>query len=515
MDVMTVWTGTLYLVDQQGRDHVAEVRLPGPISLSRQRLAALPLPEGFRALAAGPLVPAGGAVPPQPLLGNAVPHVWRNRATALSVEDISFDSPPRMAADLPCPAGLAEALLPAGDETRLYLLFDAARLAPLMRVFDPADLLGGQRGAALFLSDGVARQSPWLVDVTPLADGTPPRLLRQFLRTGWNQRAGIFLRSRAGFDEMFRFLRGFTRVGAGAGGDKTILLRFWDPLVARHWFAAQSRDPARVQRLFWTQTGAHLEILGETGATGFFRMSPTAFAPEGQVRKGLLTLGDADRRALQDAALATLGRDLSRWILDARPDRFAAFTHRRMAAAEAHVLAVGQQYKLPRKEDFAALLHVMVQLGGWFHQGGAAPELTDILKAGGKDTGKRLTDALQSLAPQLPQARMAAKWAAVTATLAAIPPENRLDTQAFRQLTAMLGAPDDPRINGAVQAALRDVSGLGLTRTETGIVLALSLIYGHRYYDDPLRVWALTSGIDRDRLISLSARLWPQVETDM
>lgn len=345
---MTGWTGTLYLVDQQGRDHVAEVRLPGPIGLSRQRLAGLPLPEGFRALAASALAPLGAA-PPQAVLGEVAPHGWRNRAPALAVEEIFFDSPPRMSAELPCPAGLAEALLPAGDDTRLYLLFDAARLMPLMRVFDPADLLGGQRGAALFLSDGMARQSPWLVDVTPAADGTPPRLLRQFLRAGWNQRAGIFLRSGAGFDEMFRFLRGFTRVGAGDEDAGTILLRFWDPLVARHWFAAQSRDPGRVQRLFWTPAGAHLDIIGETGATGFFRMSPAAFAPESQARKGRLTLGEADRRALQEAALTTLGRDLSRWIREARPDRFAGFTHRRIAAAEAHVLAIGQQYRLPGK----------------------------------------------------------------------------------------------------------------------------------------------------------------------
>lgn len=512
VNVMTGWTGTLYLEDQQGRDHVAAVNLPGPISLSRQRLAALALPDGFRAVAASALSPLQGPAPSLATVSDIDAHVWRGRAAGLSIEDISFESPPRMSDTLPCPEGLEQALLPVSDEMRLYLLFDAAKLAPLMRVFDPVDLLGDQRGKALFLSEGMAQQSPWLVDVTPLPDGPPPRLLRRFLQAAWNQRAGLFLRSSAGFDELFRFLRGFTRVGAG--DDKTILLRFWDPLVARHWFAAQSRDAARVQRLFWTPKGAHLEIIGETGATGFFRMSPAAFAPGANDRKGLLTLGEGDRRALQDVALVTLGRDLTRWMLGARPDRFASLTHRQMAAIEAHVLAVGQQYRLPRKEDFAALFHVMVQLGGWFHQGGAAPELTDILRAGGRDTGKRLIDSLQMLAPQLPQARMAAEWARVSAMLAAIPAGDRLDSDAFRQLTAMIGPPDDPRVTDAVRAALRDSAGLGLSRSETGIVLALTLIYGHRYYDDPLRSWALTSGADRDRLILLSSRLWPQAATN-
>lgn len=515
VDVMTAWTGTLYLLDAQGRDHVAVATVPGPLSLGRQRLAALAVPEGFRVIATGPLAPTPDSVPPPGVLRDLHPHAWRARAASLAVEEIFFESPPRMSEALPCPSLLEQALLPADDETRLYLLFDAARLAPLMRVFDPADLLGGQPGAALFLSEGMAQQSPWLVDVTPGADGAPPRLLRQFLRKGWNQRAGIFLRSTAGFDEMFRFLRGFTRVRNGTDEDKTILLRFWDPLVARHWFAASSHDPARVQRLFWTPSGAHVEIIGETGATGFFRLSPAALAPGAQDRKGLLTLTERDRRALRDAASVSLGKDLSRWMLGARPDRFATFTHRQMAALETHVLAVGQHYNLPRKEDFAALFHVMVQLGGWFYQGGSAPELVDILKTGGRDTGERLTEALQAVAPQLPQARLAGNWDAVTAMLSAIPPEARLDHLLFRQLTAMIAPPEDPRIAGAVQAALRDVSGLGLTRPETGIVLALTLIYGHRYYDDPLRPWALPPGFDRGDLISLSARLWPQVTADV
>lgn len=504
---MTHWTGTVYLVDDHDRDHAAQVTLPGPLGLLRQQMRGLRLPSGFRLHAASAVgltdadSPAG--------LSDLHPYPWRGRIAALAVDEIAFETPPRMSDRLPCPDRLSGALLPDQDETLLYLLFDAALLMPLLRLYDPADAVGDLRGAALFLSDGMAPQSPWLVDVTPDADGAPPRLLRQFLRQGWNRRAGIFLRSRAGFDEMFRFLRGFTRVRSGDDENGTILLRYWDPLVARHWFSAQRQDAQRVARLFWLPSGQPIEIIGETGATGFFRLSPAGFQPPDHRRRGMLTLTASDRQALRGVTMARLGKELSHWMMQARPDRLGQMTHRQIERLEGHVIATGEQFGLRRKEDFAALFHVMMQLGGWFHQAGATPELLDILRGGGADLGGRLTAAHADIAAQLPQGRLAAVWPQVSGQLAAIPTDQRLPPEAFRNLVARIAPPDDARLHAAVQAALRDAGALGLSPQETGVVLVLSLIYGHRYYQDPLRDWSLGPAPTRQAVMALSGRLWP------
>lgn len=109
----------------------------------------------------------------------------------------------------------------------VYALLDGAKVAGL------ADMLraSGAEHRCIFkgkLATELREVAPWIVHLTPDA-----RLTRSLFTTGrmpgalWDRQPGVFLRSRASLDDIWQYMRKFTRLQDQNGG--WFYLRFWDP----------------------------------------------------------------------------------------------------------------------------------------------------------------------------------------------------------------------------------------------------------------------------------------------
>lgn len=119
-----------------------------------------------------------------------------------------------------------DALLPRREAGTLYAVIDAARSERALELIeesvDPyASLYDGEQGRAF---DDVA---PYLVH---LQRGSG--LLERLVHEGWGDAWGIWVDSRAGFDDLRRHLRRFLMVEA-EGEQHRLLFRYYDPRVMR------------------------------------------------------------------------------------------------------------------------------------------------------------------------------------------------------------------------------------------------------------------------------------------
>lgn len=147
-----------------------------------------------------------------------------------------------------------------GAALNTYLVVDPTRRRDVSGLFD-LDVLDLPLRC---LFTGSAREqmsqvAPYLLDLTltgfdPDSD-TAPRFHRDFFARHWGHNTGIFLRSAASFDDVWRHCRKFTRVRREGGGG-WMFFRFWDPLIALPYFPTMRRNPDRVIAWF----GGQIEI---------------------------------------------------------------------------------------------------------------------------------------------------------------------------------------------------------------------------------------------------------------
>lgn len=223
-----------------------------------------------------------------------------------------------------------------------YAILDAARIPFL------AETLATSRLEHRCLFQGAAAEelqavAPYLVRLEEGADLTRRLFTRSKMRSDlWEARAGLFLRSAAPIETLWRHLRRFTRVQDDTGA--WYYFRFWEPSVAPDYFRAITTRGEVVARWFLGRDGADLAALVVP--------PPQDEAPAVVIlpRQGLIrpeggaafTLTAADATALHEARAARDTDQLADLLRKTFPDRtaplppealrdFAKATVRRMA----------------------------------------------------------------------------------------------------------------------------------------------------------------------------------------
>jgi len=166
-----------------------------------------------------------------------------------ALRDALFGQPEPSPAEIEAAGGDPAAVPPM----RTYAILDAAKAVNLPEMLEDSDLehLCLFKGKAY---DDLKNVAPWIVQ---LEDGnTFTRNL--FTRSDacwhlWDNEPGIYVRSRAPLDEMWRHFRTFTRVQDESG--RWNYLRFWEPSHMDAYLEAIYHDRARVGRWLCTRTG--------------------------------------------------------------------------------------------------------------------------------------------------------------------------------------------------------------------------------------------------------------------
>lgn len=172
--------------------------------------------------------------------------------------------------DLPRPVG--DVLFSAPEDTsaacQTFAILDAAKVFGLREQLEAHSL----EHKCLFTGDAaddLGDVAPWLVAFSSnqtlmrdlLTDGESPNAL-------WGKSPGIFLRSDASFEDLWRHLRRFVKLRAADG--KWFLFRFWDPSVLKSVARdAIKADPQFALSLCWTRQGGALQWIS-LGPDGCF-----------------------------------------------------------------------------------------------------------------------------------------------------------------------------------------------------------------------------------------------------
>ncbi|NVK12707.1 MAG: DUF4123 domain-containing protein [Rhodobacteraceae bacterium] len=221
----------------------------------------------------------------------------------------------------PAGAGAAdkgEAEEPASLKT--YALIDAAKLHA---GFDEIQNCGlpfrclFQGEAAEELKDA----APYLVELAPEArftrtlfthiPGAPAHLSTLHL---WHKNPGIFIRSRADFDTVWKHFRKFTRIRDENG--KWFFFRFWEPMALLGYLQANTSD-AHVLGRFMTISDAPLSILCvERGVT---KRVTAPSAPAAEPAPPAIMFSNADRAAYASARWSRFQENLLLHLHQAYP----------------------------------------------------------------------------------------------------------------------------------------------------------------------------------------------------
>ncbi|SFR65201.1 DUF4123 domain-containing protein [Litoreibacter janthinus] len=390
-----------------------------------------------------------------------------------------------------CPPELAKLLFEGTPNT--FMIVDAAKRGELRKGFDidalemTCDTACLYSGAAAFELREVA---PYLLDLTPFAapDARIPAPLRDLFTTQWNGGSTLYLRTEADFETLHKHLRRFLRIRSSDDAEHWTVFRFWDPAVARVYFPGIASRPERVDRIFRVAADVPLEMVTGEGAQAL-RLVPRD--PTGPAAEAKPIVFDAQDHALmQSVADTTFRAETADWLRTGYPDRFAAFDAAQMDGAVAHIMAEGRRVGCVSKDDFAYLAHMMITLGGWFHITGYPTTLVEILHDQTGDLHSRLSRAFLPAWQASPQAAVMAVWQELRAHLSALPVEAQVTPQEFGAVTARFLQPHANSVNAALAATKQDLAGLDLPLPAQGRLLLLTLIYGHRFYVDPLRGWA-------------------------
>ena len=227
------------------------------------------------------------------------------------------------------PAALHPALFgtPAGDAPDMPLstcaVLDGAKIANLPEMLATSGLAHRClfKGAAF---DELHSVAPWIVELKAtdrftgylFTRGTAPWHL-------WDAEPGIFLRTRASIDDIWRHLRKFTRLPDGAGG--WVYWRFWEPgplaVLLRAW-----QDKPDKLRAFCEVAGgaADMHVLCVDPGQGSAVLA-RAQGADGQTRRNIpFALDEDDRRILSNWRKQRFDSRLLATLCDAYPELAAA-----------------------------------------------------------------------------------------------------------------------------------------------------------------------------------------------
>ncbi len=386
-----------------------------------------------------------------------------------------------------CPREIT-ALLAADDKLQIFAIFDGTRRASVRGLNDLDTLPPEVAAAPLFKPDTPEGDAgPWLLSFGR-AQGVQASVLRDHFRKFQGFGVGILLLTSATEPELRSHLRGLMKVAKDAEAKTMLFFRYWDPVTANEFLPSLAAQPARLERFFYTQKGTPIHFLAEHGADALnmFQVSGPARAPAARTH---FTLAECDAPVMARIVRIALANNLSRWLKrDYASELFASASHSELGP---HILREGQRFGFTRQDEFSYLGHLMVHLGGWFHQSGQTPALLAILESDARSKHIPLraafTDAWAgsyravrrdfcdkfTADPQLAivdgdQITLCPDGKVLAARLHAHIPINRQGP--FRQLwkksqdsLALAGAPD----------------------THSDRLAFLSLFWGYRFYEDP------------------------------
>ena len=374
-------------------------------------------------------------------------------------------------------------------QAHTYVLLDGARCNAMINGFD-LDLIRGEHEVLCLYQGRVAAElgdaAPHLVDITRVGQ-TPTRFQRSLFSDYWGQRALLLIRTDADIGKLRNHLRHFTEIRFAADDPKARLFRFWDPLVAATYFTGIRHRADRVDPMFRMADGTMLDMVVEDGPDGFVAMSPV----RRQVRapRRPLIFDDVDQALMQDIALAAFGLELGTWLQETHAARFADLPPARLKAITNHVLAEGRRCRCATKDDYVYLCHMMLTLGGWFHLDAVYPDLTDALYQRANNRKAQLMAGFLPAYEAAPLARIDAKRDEIGHFLSAIAEEDRLTPALFRTFLQRFLPDHADRAQQMLAPTKAHMASFNLSEPQCGQLLLLTLIWGHRFYDDPFYPW--------------------------
>ena len=407
-------------------------------------------------------------------------QVWLSQQTLSRVMQDQSDLPFWDRA--PCPPALVPLLIDPAEDTRIYAVIDGAKRKALRGTNDLPLWQDSLLAEPLLQIAGAPQENgPWLVDLSAdPAEGR--RFLSGFFADADAPLAGILLKSTAGRDELRSHLRGLMRVRR-AGAPDEIFLRWWDPATAIALLGAATAR-ADIDRLCFTRNGTPLVWLAAAPGYEMRILAPTAAPEQTGLARPVLQLDPAQEAALKGTVWTALQATLGQWLAASYPE-LGLTTAEARARAGAHLVTVGRSYGFVLKDEFSYLGHVMVWLGGWFHQTGAFPALDRILVSREMRRQKPMRPALQ--------ADWAGSWlkplaGARDALLggAGIGPA-LTDAEASALLSRHLAPTDAAKVLNFYWFAARDAQARGLPSDLLAFVAFASLFLGYRWFDDPFR----------------------------
>ena len=386
-----------------------------------------------------------------------------------------------------CPAGLQPLVF--DGQARTYALLDGARCNAMINGFD-LDLIRGEQEVLCLYQGRVAAElgdaAPHLVDIT-LTGQTPTRFQRSLFSDYWGHRALLLIRTDADITKLRNHLRHFTEIRFAEDDPKARLFRFWDPLVAATYFNGVRHRADRVDRMFRMADGTALDMLVEDGPDAFVALMPVKRQVKPPRRP--LVFDAVDQDLMQDIALAAFGAELGVWLQDVHADRFAHLPPARIKAITDHVLAEGARCHCVTKDDYVYLCHMMLSLGGWFHLDAVYPDLTEVLYQRAADKRAQLMAVFLPAYEASPLAVIEANRAEMQHFMAEIPQDDRLTPELFRNfLRRFLGGYAD-RAQQLLAPTKARMTALNLSEAQCGQLLLLTLVWGHRFHDDPFYPW--------------------------
>ncbi|MDO5604128.1 MAG: DUF4123 domain-containing protein [Paracoccus sp. (in: a-proteobacteria)] len=201
---------------------------------------------------------------------------------------------------------LQKALFAAGAP--VYWLADPTRYA---QTLGGGELDGPQTmtlGAAAL--PGIEAALPRLIG--PINPERPGRVIRQAVTQCLGHRVGLFLTAEVGRDQLARHLQRFIFM-RGAGHDRPLFFRFWDPAVALAFLRINHDRPERIGRFLGVPGGPVLNLVAETGPDAVELVQPAPDIPRAPAEP---ELDMAELAAFGELEMDRFVQDAAVWLVD-------------------------------------------------------------------------------------------------------------------------------------------------------------------------------------------------------
>ena len=375
-------------------------------------------------------------------------------------------------------------LLDSDDTLQLYAIFDGTRRAAVRGLNDLDTLSPDVAATPLFKSDTAEGEAgPWLLSFGR-GQGAQGAVLRDHFCNFHGHGVGVLLLTTATEPELRSHLRGLVKVSRNDGSNAMVFLRYWDPVVTNEFLTSLATQPTRLERFLFTQDGSPVQFVSEQNVNEINVFKSTGRPSRTGVRKSF-ALDDRDAPVMERIAKIGLENNLSRWL--ARDYVDDLYGDAIPNALGPHIRREGARFGFSRQDEYSYLGHLMVHLGGWFHQSGQTPSLMAILES-------------DQRAKQVPlRAAFSDAWArSYRATLrdfrGPLLADARLEkaetlTRERQVLADCLQTHVPLDRQGPFQQLWKKAQGplasVGAPETHWACIAFLSLFWGYKFYEDP------------------------------